>query len=147
MILIKKRNKNANRHKWKEAQKRAYKKYYKNNKKKISEIRRKYREKNKNIIKRRMRRWLKTEQGRLLHRLSNLKRKRNLKETSDGSITGNAIRGLFVGQNGLCSHCHTDIHIDYHIDHIIPISKGGEHKIENIQLLCPTCNLRKGNRI
>lgn len=35
----------------------------------------------------------------------------------------------------------------YEVDHIIPISKGGEHKLSNLQYLTPTENRRKGNRI
>lgn len=33
------------------------------------------------------------------------------------------------------------------LDHIIPISKGGEHTYRNVQLLCRKCNLKKGNKI
>lgn len=33
------------------------------------------------------------------------------------------------------------------IDHVIPVTKGGTNFIDNLQPLCMTCNLKKGNRI
>lgn len=32
------------------------------------------------------------------------------------------------------------------VDHIVPLSWGGGHEKENIQILCHTCNSRKGNK-
>ena len=37
--------------------------------------------------------------------------------------------------------------IGYEVDHIIPISKGGLHTLENLQYLTVTENRRKGNKI
>jgi 5-methylcytosine-specific restriction endonuclease McrA len=42
--------------------------------------------------------------------------------------------------------CGRSILSGYHIDHVIPVSRGGLHEIGNLQLLTPRCNLRKGAR-
>lgn len=33
------------------------------------------------------------------------------------------------------------------IDHVLPLSKGGHHVMENVQLAHLACNVRKGNRV
>jgi len=35
---------------------------------------------------------------------------------------------------------------DLELDHIVPLSKGGAHAVDNFQLLCSWCNKSKGNR-
>src|ERR1700751_3615461 len=39
---------------------------------------------------------------------------------------------------GRCRHCGSDFDIQY--DHILPVSRGGETTVENLQLLCGRCN-------
>jgi 5-methylcytosine-specific restriction endonuclease McrA len=36
--------------------------------------------------------------------------------------------------------------VSLHVDHIIPVSKGGKTELGNLQTLCETCNLGKSNR-
>ena len=46
-----------------------------------------------------------------------------------------------------CKYCNLDLTINnYHIDHIIPLSKGGLHDFDNLQLICVRCNLSKNNK-
>ena len=33
-----------------------------------------------------------------------------------------------------------------HVDHIVPVSRGGKSVMSNLQTLCEDCNLGKGNR-
>jgi len=50
-------------------------------------------------------------------------------------LTGIEWRGIGLG------------YIGFHIDHIIPISKGGKNKVDNCWLLCESCNLKKYTKI
>lgn len=52
-----------------------------------------------------------------------------------------------MNQNWQCALCATKISLDTsHADHIKPYSKGGKTTIDNLQMLCPNCNLRKSNK-
>ena len=56
-------------------------------------------------------------------------------------------QAMFEEQGGKCNACENEMRIvDFHIDHIIPVSKGGSNTRENYQLLCGNCNMIKGNR-
>lgn len=50
-------------------------------------------------------------------------------------------------QRWLCAcGCGRSLYLGYHIDHVVPIARGGAHELANLQLLAPICNLRKGAR-
>ena len=57
----------------------------------------------------------------------------------------NVKQGLFRTQKGRCAYCgltHRSRYLE--IDHKHPVSRGGGNEISNLQLLCISCNMRKG---
>lgn len=50
-------------------------------------------------------------------------------------------RQLFRRQRGRCAICEQPFDVDaLTIDHVVPRSKGGSHRMRNLQLLCRPCN-------
>ena len=50
---------------------------------------------------------------------------------------------VFNRDGRMCQICGTD-EGEMHIDHIIPRKVGGTHDLDNLRVLCKSCNLRKG---
>ena len=50
---------------------------------------------------------------------------------------------IFKRDGRVCQLCGTD-EGEMHIDHIIPRKVGGDHSLDNLRVLCKSCNLRKG---
>ena len=65
---------------------------------------------------------------------------------AEGSHTAKDVRHLFREQRGRCLYCGCDLSDGYHVDHVIPISRGGSNDISNLALACRTCNCSKNNR-
>lgn len=50
--------------------------------------------------------------------------------------------------DGVCGICGEDVDPHhFHVDHIVPLSRGGEHSYANTQVAHPSCNLRKMTRL
>jgi 5-methylcytosine-specific restriction endonuclease McrA len=62
-----------------------------------------------------------------------------------GRFTAEDLTTLFVKQDSRCI-CGKHLPGDWTIDHIVPISRGGTHWPNNIQLLCMPCNVAKGQK-
>ena len=62
---------------------------------------------------------------------------------NDDNVSKSDIKYIYDSQKHKCAICKISIKKYRHIDHIVPIARGGRHNKYNIQLLCPQCNLSK----
>lgn len=72
----------------------------------------------------------------------NKHKRRALEKNASGKLSNGITNKLLTLQNNLCIVCRNKL-IKYHIDHIVPLSKGGSNDDYNVQLLCPSCNHQK----
>lgn len=60
-----------------------------------------------------------------------------------GRLPSGTIKRLGDLQRWKCAICAISVRRRYHLDHVVPLARGGEHAPRNLQLLCPPCNVRK----
>lgn len=125
--------------------------YQANNADKIRARKRAFREAHRADIAEYMATWAKANRQ-LLRVHERRRRDRHRAAKLVGRHTLAEVRVLLTRQNGLCANnlCSVALVVEpgplrFHEDHILAITLGGTDDISNIQLLCPTCNLRKGD--
>lgn len=73
------------------------------------------------------------------------------KKNAPGKYTGQDINRMHEQQEGMCFYCGIRIypHIpkDMHVDHVIPLTKGGTNYPDNLVLACQHCNQSKNNHL
>lgn len=62
---------------------------------------------------------------------------------TDKPLPNGTINKIGELQSWRCACCGVSIKKNRHVDHIVPLKRGGSHSASNIQLLCPQCNLSK----
>jgi len=80
---------------------------------------------------------------RAVYRLRHAARKRS----AAGSHTDMDITILYINQNGKCIYCGCVLGKKYHVDHVVPLSRGGSNDFDNLALACPHCNSSKGAKL
>ncbi len=153
------RNKNSEKIKKRKQEYRAKKKeqlaikhknYYKENKAALLEKQKLYYQQHKTEIANYKKQYNKTEKGRCsIKNGRHAYRSRKL-STCDCTITAKALAELMVLQQYCCFYCNTPLDLkdrNTHLDHYIPLSKGGAHSISNVVWSCAACNLTKNNKL
>jgi len=96
----------------------------------------------KKINKEYQKKYLQSGKGKI--HILNINHRRREKIQHGKGVTQKEIKQLFQKQDK-CQKCGTRNKLT--IDHIIPLSKGGLHEIENLQVLCNSCNCKKSGKI
>lgn len=71
-------------------------------------------------------------------------KKSGVRRGAEGYFSADDISRILKMQNYKCAWCRKSLRNGHHVDHILPIAKGGTNWPKNLQCLCPTCNLSKG---
>lgn len=118
---------------------------------KISEKGRKYREQNKEHLREKQRELRRSPKGIIAHRADSHRRRARSMETG-GTYTAADIEKIKSSQTNnrgrlICWWCEKPISGKYHIDHRIPLARGGSNNPGNLVLSCPECNLSKHTKL
>lgn len=106
-----------------------------------------YRTENQETIQRRLEKWRDDhrEQRRVEARDYSHRRRAQLMGVTIEPVSREAV---WERDKGICHVCHQICDPSrWHLDHIIPLSRGGEHSMANTAVSHVECNLRKGARL
>ena len=69
--------------------------------------------------------------------------RRGQMKAGGGRLSAGLTKTLFGLQKGKCACCGKPLGKNYHLDHIVPLARGGAHEDSNMQLLTQRCNNQK----
>lgn len=78
---------------------------------------------------------------------ANTRNRRARLRQAEGHHTAKDIRKQYELQKGKCYYCQSKVGIKYHVDHVIPVTRGGSNYPSNLVISCSHCNESKNNRL
>ena len=124
------------------------KRYYENNKKYHKDYYKKYYETNKKQILEQQEKYRQSAHGKEIHRITAMRRRANKAAAFHFPYTTNELQKhwLMVGvKPNKCYYCEEGKF--EHIDHYVPLSKGGPDAKLNLVPSCASCNLKKNAKL
>lgn len=73
----------------------------------------------------------------------NTRNRRAQLAAAKGSHTLDEVWSMAESQCWLCAYCEDPLFGEYHVDHMVPISRGGDNGWWNLAITCPRCNFSK----
>lgn len=71
-------------------------------------------------------------------------RRRAVKMAAGGDVMeAKKFKKWVDAQPKVCFYCGVDCSSTFHVDHFVPLSKGGTHSADNLRITCRHCNLTK----
>jgi 5-methylcytosine-specific restriction endonuclease McrA len=127
------------------AEKKAYDAiYYGENKERISAQTKEYRAENSKELVIKAKKWA-SDNPEKRRAISNAYKHRRRAIEKSGSSTSDLMAWESSAKKD-CYWCGKKSLEKYHVDHYYPLSKGGAHRIDNLVISCPHCNLKKSSK-
>lgn len=88
-----------------------------------------------------------SDASRAKKRLRDMRRRTLVKSANEQHpITPDMVELLKLRNDGHCEYCGVLCVDNFHIDHKLPLFRGGTNDIENLAFCCPHCNWSKGKK-
>lgn len=133
--------------------------YYLANKEKVAEVSRVWYAKNRESALAKGRVWKSANRERIQQRRrvllaknpekyrAQVNKRRALKIAAEGFYTGEDVQSQMARQKNRCYWCNVKLSQKYHVDHIVPLSRGGTNWPENLVIACVHCNEARGAKL
>jgi 5-methylcytosine-specific restriction endonuclease McrA len=63
------------------------------------------------------------------------------------NVSPDHITALIEMFNNACAYCGETLENGYHVDHFVPVSRGGHTVPGNLLVVCPACNMHKHSKL
>ena len=141
-IEVRKEERLAYGREWARANKARKREHQIANRERLNMLAREARARNPELANARAARYARSPKGKLNSRAGSLRRYARSRG-AEGTYDAEDIQRIGNRQKWKCYWCGKPSKHDFHVDHIVPLAKGGSNSPNNLAIACPPCNRRK----